>query len=173
MTALPNGTSDTILRHQCRVWNICLYIPFRFFHTFGMFEDDVQQTTTGKASLEAKWGEAIGPGAGFVAVPVAFLRLQSRFGLTATDMLVAINMLAHWWNPNAPVFPRTTAIAKRMNCSVRTVQRSLDRLARLGLVARGKDAQGRRTYNFQGLAERLKKELPLSHQKAAREVVGA
>ena len=113
-------------------------------------------------SLVAKWGDAIGAGSGFVAVPVTLLRMQSKLGLTATDMMVLVNLLAHWWNPQAAVFPRTTTIAQRMNVNERTIQRSMKRLVRLGLAERGADEFGRRTYRFDGLVARLRKDLPMA-----------
>lgn len=121
------------------------------------------------ASLRAKWGEAVGEGSGWVAVPLPLLRLQVKLGLTATDMMVLINLLAHWWNPLAPVFPRTSTIARRMGVNDRTVQRSMSKLVRQGLAERGSDERGRRTYQFNGLVKRLKRDLPAAMRFAGTE----
>ena len=126
-------------------------------------------TTLRKASLRAKWGDAVGEGSGFVAVPLPLLRLQSKLGLTATDMIVLINLLAHWWNPLAAVFPRTSTIAGRIGVNDRTVQRSMSKLVRLGLAERGTDAKGRRTYQFNGLVKRLNRDLPVAMRLAGNE----
>ena len=120
-------------------------------------------------SLRSKWGDAVGEGSGFVAVPLPLLRLQTKLGLTPTDMLVLINLLAHWWNPSAPVFPRTTTIARRMGVNDRTVQRSMSKLARLGLAEKGTDEKGRRTYQFNGLVKRLNRDLPAAMRMAGTE----
>lgn len=66
-----------------------------------------------KITVKAKWQGAVNEGSGFVAVPMSLLRLQSRYNLNPTDMLVLINLLAHWWDPSQPVYPRSTTIAKR------------------------------------------------------------
>jgi predicted transcriptional regulator len=121
------------------------------------------------ASLRAKWGDAVGEGSGFVAVPLPLLRLQAKMGLTTTDVLVLINLLAHWWNPSAAVFPRTSTIARRMGINARTVQRSMRKLVRLGLAERGSDDKGRRTYQFEGLVKRLNRDLPTAMRLAGEE----
>ena len=132
---------------------------------FSSIEADTPRT----ASLRAKWGDAVGEGSGFVAVPLPLLRLQAKMGLTATDVLVLINMLAHWWNPSAAVFPRTTTIARRMGINDRTVQRSMSKLLRLGLAERASDGKGRRTYQFAGLVKRLNRDLPAAMRLAGVE----
>ena len=120
-------------------------------------------------TLRSKWREAVGEGSGFVAIPVALLRLQTRLGLTSTDMMVLVNLLAHWWNPDVAVFPRTTTIAKRMGVNERTVQRSMRRLVKMGLAEPGRDEQSRRTYQFKGLVDRLNRDLPAAMRLAANE----
>ena len=124
-------------------------------------------------TLRNKWGEAVGEGSGFVAVPVALLRMQTKMGLTATDMMVLINLLAHWWNPEAAVFPRSTTIAKRMGINERTVQRAMRKLVRAGLAELGRDERNRRTYRFKGLVDRLNRDLPAAMRLAAKESLDA
>jgi len=131
--------------------------------------DLMDAAATRTVSLRSKWGDAVGEGSGFVAVPLPLLRLQTKLGLTPTDMLVLINLLAHWWNPSAPVFPRTTTIARRMGVNDRTVQRSMSKLARLGLAEKGTDEKGRRTYQFNGLVKRLNRDLPAAMRMAGTE----
>jgi len=131
---------------------------------------DLMDAAAGRTvSLRSKWGDEVGEGSGFVAVPLPLLRLQTKLGLTPTDMLVLINLLAHWWNPSAPVFPRTTTIARRMGVNDRTVQRSMSKLARLGLAEKGTDEKGRRTYQFNGLVKRLNRDLPAAMRMAGTE----
>ena len=60
------------------------------------------QTITGDATEKSsaravaqKWGGAVTENSGFVAVPMALLRLQAVIGLSATDMLVLTNTNSH------------------------------------------------------------------------------
>lgn len=82
----------------------------------------------------AKWGEAAR--GGFQVVPDILLKKQVELGLSATDMLVLLNLSMHWWYADKKPFPRTTTIAARMGIDVRTVQRSLRKLGDLQLLER-------------------------------------
>ncbi len=92
------------------------------------------------SAVYAKYGEA--SIAGFQAVPDLLLKHQRDLGLSPTDLIVLLNVLMHWWYPEKKPFPRSTTIAKRMGMTPRTVQRSLQQLEDLGLLAREKDAGG-------------------------------
>lgn len=126
-----------------------------------------------KITVKEKWQGAVTEGSGFVAVPMALLRLQSKYSLSATDMLVLINLLAHWWDPTLPVFPRSSTIAKRMGVTVRTVQRSTNILEQKGLMTRGKMPDGKRTFIFDPLAKRLARDLPAAYLVQGRETFGS
>lgn len=86
------------------------------------------------SAVYAKYGEA--SVAGFQAVPDLLLRHQANLGLSPTDLVVLLNVLMHWWYPSQKPFPRSTTISKRMGVSARTVQRSLNHLEELRLLAR-------------------------------------
>ena len=116
-----------------------------------------------RITIKEKWQGAVTKGSGFVAVPMALLRLQSKYALTATELLVLINLFAHWWDPDRPVYPRSTTIAKRMNVDTRTVQRATQKLERLGLLEKGKMEDGRRIFIFDVLAKRLAKDITLAY----------
>lgn len=108
----------------------------------------------------AKWGDAVSTGPeGFQIVPNVLLRNQDALRLSSTEMIVLLNILMHWWTPDDLPFPRTNAIAKRMGSSVRTVERSIQRLAELSLVERlattANDGPGQRRFDPAGLVERL------------------
>ena len=127
-------------------------------------------------TVKLKWQGAVTEGSGFVAVPMALLRLQTKLNLTATDMLVLVNLLAHWWDPGRAVFPRSTTIATRMGVAKRTVQRSTQKMVRAGLMDREYIEIGgskRRTFQFTSLAERLAKDINLSQRLAGQESLGA
>ncbi|MEO5493030.1 MAG: helix-turn-helix domain-containing protein [Sphingomonas sp.] len=127
-------------------------------------------------TIKDKWQGAVTEGSGFVAIPMTLLRLQTKLKLTATDMVVLINLLAHWWDPARAVFPRSATIASRMGVAKRTVQRSTQKMVKAGLIDREfleyRDGK-RRTYQFTPLAARLAKDINLSHQLAGKESLGA
>lgn len=120
-------------------------------------------------TIAVKWQGAVTEGSGFVAVPMALLRLQSKYGLTPTDMLVLINLLAHWWDPARTVFPRTTTIANRMGMDKRTVQRSTNKMIKAGLISRSYLDNGTRTFSFEKLASRLARDVSIAYAIQARE----
>ena len=84
-----------------------------------------------------KWGAAVSGGAiGFQALPDIFVRSQARLGLSAAEMIVLINVLMYWWNPEQWPHPRPIQIANKMGVSSRTVERKLISLERKGLIRR-------------------------------------
>lgn len=127
-------------------------------------------------TVKEKWQGAVTEGSGFVAIPMTLLRMQTKLELTATDMVVLINLLAHWWDPARAVFPRSATIANRMGVAKRTVQRSTQKMVKSGLIDREflefRDGK-RRTFQFTPLAARLAKDINLSHQLAGKESLGA
>ena len=125
----------------------------------------------GKLTIKEKWQGAVTDGSGFVAVPMSLLRLQTKYKLTATEMLVLVNLLAHWWDPAHSVFPRTTTIAKRMGIDKRTVQRAINRVASLGLLNKERLDDGKRAYDFVPLAKRLAKDVTVSYALQSQETL--
>lgn len=127
-------------------------------------------------TVKEKWLGAVTDGSGFVAIPMSLLRLQTQLKLSATDMVVLANLLAHWWDPARAVFPRSTTIAKRMGVTKRTVQRSTEKMVKAGLIERRFTDVGefqRRSFQFTPLAERLAKDINLSQKLAGQEILGA
>jgi predicted transcriptional regulator len=116
-----------------------------------------------RITIKEKWQGAVTEGSGFVAIPMALLRLQSRYKLSPTDMLVLINLLAHWWEPDRSVFPRSTTIAKRMGVDKRTIQRATHKLMTIGLLDREFLADGRRVFNFAPLVKRLARDVTVAY----------
>lgn len=98
--------------------------------------DKTQRTT--ERAVE-KWGDAAE--AGFQTLPDILLKKQIELGLSATDMLVLINVTMHWWYRTKLPFPRSSTIAERMGIDARTVQRSLRKLVALGLIQRETETQ--------------------------------
>lgn len=101
----------------------------------------------------AKYGEAAV--AGFQAVPDLLLKHQDRLGLSPTNLVVLLNVLMHWWYPDQKPFPRSTTIAKRMGLSPRAVQRSLQKLQRLGLLTRQSSEEGPPYFDPEPLVTKL------------------
>jgi predicted transcriptional regulator len=124
-------------------------------------------------TIKEKWQGAVTEGSGFVAVPVALLRLQSKYDMTPTDMLVLINLLAHWWDPARAVYPRSTTIAKRMGVDKRTVQRATHKLEKAGLLSRGFTEDGRRIFTFERLVAKLAHDVPAAYVIQAQETHGS
>ena len=120
-----------------------------------------------------KWKGAVNEGSGWVAIPMSLLRLQTKLELTATDMIVLANFLAHWWDPTRAVYPRSSTIAKRMGVTKRTVQRSTEKMVRKGLMDPVKLDDGKRGFQFTSLANRLAKDIPLSFQIHGEESLDA
>ena len=102
-----------------------------------------------------KWGDSLN--AGFQLLPDVLLRNQRKIGLTATDLVVLINILMQWWFRDRHPFPKTSTIAGRMGASPRTVQRSLNRLEKLGLLQKVQSLSlgDRRALDPSGLVDRL------------------
>ena len=85
----------------------------------------------------AKWGDAAtGGSTGFQVVPDVLVKNQHRLGLSSTDLAVLLNILMHWWSePDLP-FPRPSTIARNMGVSVRTVERSIQKMQGEKLISR-------------------------------------
>ena len=128
---------------------------------------DLVETAT--VTIKEKWQGAVTKGSGFVAIPVALLRLQAKFELTPTEMLVLINLLVHWWDPVRAVYPRSSTIAKRMGIDKRTVQRATQKLERKGLLTRSVNDDGLRIFTFERLVEKLIRDLPSAYTVQAQE----
>jgi Helix-turn-helix domain len=135
---------------------------------------ELPDSETGKPvalTVKEKWQGAVTDGSGFVAVPMSLLRLQTKLKLTATDMVVLTNLLAHWWDPARAVYPRSTTIAQRMGVTKRTVQRSTQKMIRAGLIQRLFLEDGKRAFLFDPLVARLARDLPLSQAIRGKEAL--
>jgi Predicted transcriptional regulator len=107
--------------------------------------------------LALKKNGVMQPRGGFQAVPDILLKQQGAMGLSATDLVVLLNILMYWWYVEQKPYPRPTTIAKRMDVNVRTVQRSLQRMEELGLIVRSKTPEGSPIIDPTPLVARLTK----------------
>ena len=113
-------------------------------------------------AIASIWQGAVTSRSGFAAVPMSLLRLQGTLGISATDLIVLINLLAHRWRLEDAVFPRTSIVARRMGVDPRTVQRSIERLIKAGLMERETTRTGLRAYRFDKLNRLLAKDIESS-----------
>jgi hypothetical protein len=125
--------------------------------SFDSFENS--RTPMGRPSaVTAKWGEAAD--AGFQLVSDVLLKYQRILGITATELVVLINLTMHWWYPAQRPFPRSTTIAERMGVEVRTIQRAINHLIELGLIKRVKvktESGDSTVIDLDGLVSQLRK----------------
>lgn len=117
--------------------------------------------------VTARFGEAAK--AGYQPVPDVLLFHQAELGLRSEDLNVLLQITAHWIDADRMPFPRPSTIAKRMDVSERTIQRSLTRLRKLGLLGKTKNADGRPAFDLTPLVERLR---PLAQKRIALRAAG-
>lgn len=117
-----------------------------------------------RASVKTKWGSAVTGGHnGYQLLPDVLVRNQHKLGLTCMEMVVLINVLMHWWEtaPEKMPHPRPERIAKRIGTTTRTVQRAIERLCELRLLAsmptvRLPGGPTLRPYDVSGLTKKLR-----------------
>jgi DNA-binding MarR family transcriptional regulator len=80
---------------------------------------------------------------------------QVTLQLNPTEMVVLLNVLMHWWYRHQKPFPRPTTIARRMGSTVRTVQRSINKLVAEGLLVRTVGENNRPELDPEPLVTRL------------------
>lgn len=93
----------------------------------------------------AKWGDDIalgGYGSGWTAIPSALIRNIGNLKLTGTDFAVLSVVLSYWWDADKPPTPRAGGIARMLDVTPRTVERSLKKMTELGLMKRNKGRYG-------------------------------
>ena len=88
-----------------------------------------------------KWGTSVA-GRGFAQIP-NYLLLINQFldgdhQLSATELLILIQLVGTWWKKDEMPFPSMTTLARRCGVSTRQVQRAINRLVSLDLIARTK-----------------------------------
>lgn len=124
-----------------------------------MIEKDDQIPLT---SISAKWGPTVaagGYGSGWTSVPSALIRNIGKLGLSGTDFTVLTVILSYWWEADRMPSPRVVGIANLLGMSPRTVERSIARLRRKGLLV-WRQAQNthrglRRVFDLQPLRKKV------------------
>lgn len=96
-------------------------------------------TPEGVARTVAKWGETATT-AGFTVLPNHLLALNQFLPegerITPTEMVVLLQILLAWWDPQKLPFPSKSTIARRAGLSPRQVQRAIAALEGKGLISR-------------------------------------
>jgi hypothetical protein len=71
---------------------------------------------------------------GFTAVPNALLRHQARLGLTATELVVLLQIWSYWWEEPVLPYPSVSTLGSAMGGGERQIRHLLSGLARRGLI---------------------------------------
>jgi predicted transcriptional regulator len=117
---------------------------YEYSFWFSWYFEDVERTSQDGNSqspagiVQKKWGEALS--AGFQVVPNILIRDQNRLGLDALDVVILLNLTAHWWEQDNKPFISPALIGKRMNVTTRTVERHLRKLEDRQFI--GRDPRG-------------------------------
>ena len=107
--------------------------------------------------ISERWGCAVTQGiTGFTAVPDVLIRSQHRLRISATELVVLLNLLMHWWDGDGWPYPRVSTISRRMNLGSRTIERALRSLEEKSLVVRQptvaiEDGRAVRRFDLSGL----------------------
>jgi len=104
---------------------------------------------------EKKWGRELW-NAGWTGVPTIILRRQKALRLTPLDLNVLLHLISYWWDPARAPFPSKTTIAEALGKSPRTIQRSLNKMEGLGLVARNYREGLTTEYDLSGLKKKAR-----------------
>jgi len=120
---------------------------------------EATSTPPSTREMERRWGKGV-LGPGFVFLPSALVRGQSRLKIDATELTVLIHLLDHWWAASEMPFPSKRRLSERMGVSEKTIQRAMARLEALGLVKRvarhfAAGGQASNFYDLSGLVERV------------------
>lgn len=86
-------------------------------------------------ALAAKWGKTLLSG-GFTALPDVIFRKSKALGLNQLDVLVLLHLASYWWKPGEHPRPSKARVAAALDCDPRTVQRSIQKMEKLGYVRR-------------------------------------
>lgn len=121
-------------------------------------------------TLKEKWSSGA-LAMGWAAIPTSLFFIQGELSISPLAFNVLLNLVAHWWKPYEWPHPSQDSIAKRMNVSVRTIQRGIAELENLGLLSRNRTSKdnpkykGRNLYDLSPLVELLNRLTPEIKQK--------
>lgn len=98
------------------------------------------------SDMVEKWGRPVAE-RGFAQVP-NYLLLLNQFldeehRLSPVEMLVLVQLVGTWWKKDDRPFPSMATLARRCGSSERQIQRAVNQLVAVGLIAREKRRAGR------------------------------
>lgn len=105
--------------------------------------------------IEERWSKPV-VSAGWTALPSIILDKQKALGLKPTDINVLLQIIKYWFEVDKFPFPAVGTIADAMGVTPRTVQRSVEKMEKLGYLKRhvrtyAKGGQKSNKYTFEGL----------------------
>jgi hypothetical protein len=113
--------------------------PIAITRPITMVTKSTTASTTTAATTEkvlaAKWGKTA-IRAGFTALPDVIFRYPKALNLKRLDVLVILHLASYWWKPGELPRPAKGTIADALDCDARTVQRSIERMEKLGYIKR-------------------------------------
>jgi predicted transcriptional regulator len=126
-----------------------------------------EEAATGAApktrNADAKWGREVME-RGFVTVPAILIRGQRRLGLSSTQLVILLQLMDWWTDPERQPWSSKETLSQRMKISERQLQRQIAELEKAGFVKREEKITNRgkrpNTYNLSGLVHKLKELAP-------------
>lgn len=127
--------------------------------------------------LEAKWGKEL-IAAGFTALPDVLFQYQKALKLKPLDVVILLHLASYWWKPTENPWPSKQTLADAIDVDPRTVQRSIEKMEKMGYVKRieRKAKAGdnlSNEYDLRGLIKHAKKyaveKMGLRAQRAAED----
>lgn len=129
--------------------------------------------TSVNRKLATRWGghdELFASPEGWVGVPDAFLRnyakLQPYGGLTVSEAMFVLQLMAFKWTGNAP-FPSYKTLARRMGVTDKMVRRYAANLEAKGYLKRRAQIGSTNTFDLKPLFAAVQKALEQERQAAA------
>ncbi len=116
------------------------------------------------AILAGRWGYSVLEQSGWTTIPNLLLENQQKFKLSNTEMLLLIHLISFMHYAEAPVFPSIETLSLRINQHPRTVQRTIAKLIKQGLISRkirSKSLNDKGLSNLYDIAPLIKKLLEL------------
>lgn len=105
--------------------------------------------------IQSKWGDALR--AGYLVTPSVLLIRQYELGLSNSELVILLNILASWRDVTSLPRLNPTTIAKRMDVDARTVQRNISSLIAKRYIEKKLDIKtGVTSYNLENLVSKLK-----------------
>jgi len=104
-------------------------------------------------SAENRWGATFANT--FTPVPIHFLKVYHKLGITSTEAMVIIHIVSHKWTKELS-FPATSTLAERMGITPTAVRNNVRNLESRGLLMRVPLNGKANRYDISPLVKKLK-----------------